>query len=271
MSANRDVWWDNSAAAHLGFVPQDSSEVFRDKVEAAATGGADRPQRHLPGRRLHRPGPASATDATARPQHASRTRRRRPQRRPAKARSGRVAEQALVLGRHPGARSCTASARPPAPHAAGPRDEMLGLHRAARRRCRARGSPAWKAACSRSTCRRPTARSRPRGSPPVAHAAPGMRFNDGRCDRQGRFWAGTMVLDMGAGAPRRPALPLRRRAASGAVAAARRPDRAQRPGLQPRRPHDVPVGLAPGTCRPSGPSTTTPPPARRATAACSST
>ena len=34
MSANRDVWWDNSAAAHLGFVPQDTSEVFRDKVEA---------------------------------------------------------------------------------------------------------------------------------------------------------------------------------------------------------------------------------------------
>ena len=34
MSNNRDVWWDNSAAAHLGFVPQDSSEVFRDKVEA---------------------------------------------------------------------------------------------------------------------------------------------------------------------------------------------------------------------------------------------
>jgi uronate dehydrogenase len=34
MSANRDVWWDNSQAAHLGFVPQDSSEVFRAKVEA---------------------------------------------------------------------------------------------------------------------------------------------------------------------------------------------------------------------------------------------
>lgn len=34
----------------------------------------------------------------------------------------------------------------------------------------------------------------------VAHAAPGMRFNDGRCDRQGRFWAGTMLLDMTAGA-----------------------------------------------------------------------
>jgi len=25
---------------------------------------------------------------------------------------------------------------------------------------------------------------------------PSMRFNDGRCDRQGRFWAGTMVQDM---------------------------------------------------------------------------
>src|SRR5690606_15271977 len=30
----------------------------------------------------------------------------------------------------------------------------------------------------------------------VAHAAPDMRFNDGRCDRQGRFWAGTMDQDM---------------------------------------------------------------------------
>ncbi|RIX77530.1 SMP-30/gluconolactonase/LRE family protein [Acidovorax cavernicola] len=35
---------------------------------------------------------------------------------------------------------------------------------------------------------------------PVAHAAPGMRFNDGRCDRQGRFWVGTMLMDMAAGA-----------------------------------------------------------------------
>jgi len=35
---------------------------------------------------------------------------------------------------------------------------------------------------------------------PVTHAAPAMRFNDGRCDRQGRFWAGTMLLDMTAGA-----------------------------------------------------------------------
>jgi len=35
----------------------------------------------------------------------------------------------------------------------------------------------------------------------VKHAQAGMRFNDGRCDRQGRFWAGTMLLDMAAGVP----------------------------------------------------------------------
>jgi sugar lactone lactonase YvrE len=29
----------------------------------------------------------------------------------------------------------------------------------------------------------------------------GMRFNDGRCDRQGRFWAGTMFMDMAAAKP----------------------------------------------------------------------
>ena len=34
VSANHDVWWDNAAAAKLGFVPQDNSEVFRGKVEA---------------------------------------------------------------------------------------------------------------------------------------------------------------------------------------------------------------------------------------------
>ncbi|MES2912838.1 MAG: SMP-30/gluconolactonase/LRE family protein [Pseudomonadota bacterium] len=34
----------------------------------------------------------------------------------------------------------------------------------------------------------------------VNHAMPGMRFNDGRCDRQGRFLAGTMLMDMSAGA-----------------------------------------------------------------------
>ena len=35
VSANRDVWWDNAGAANIGFVPKDSSEPFRAKVEAA--------------------------------------------------------------------------------------------------------------------------------------------------------------------------------------------------------------------------------------------
>jgi sugar lactone lactonase YvrE len=35
----------------------------------------------------------------------------------------------------------------------------------------------------------------------ATHARANMRFNDGRCDRQGRFWAGSMLQDMAAAAP----------------------------------------------------------------------
>jgi len=42
-SANRDVWWDNRHAAHLGYQPKDSSEVFRAKVEAQPAPAADDP------------------------------------------------------------------------------------------------------------------------------------------------------------------------------------------------------------------------------------
>ena len=31
----------------------------------------------------------------------------------------------------------------------------------------------------------------------IAHPRANMRFNDGRCDRQGRFWLSTMCMDMG--------------------------------------------------------------------------
>ena len=34
VSVNQPRWWDNTAAGHLGFVPQDSSEPFRAAVEA---------------------------------------------------------------------------------------------------------------------------------------------------------------------------------------------------------------------------------------------
>lgn len=35
---------------------------------------------------------------------------------------------------------------------------------------------------------------------PVAEAKPGLRFNDGKCDPAGRFWAGTMAYDQSNGA-----------------------------------------------------------------------
>jgi uronate dehydrogenase len=37
VSNNLEQWWDNSHAAFLGWVPQDSSEQFRAKVEAATS------------------------------------------------------------------------------------------------------------------------------------------------------------------------------------------------------------------------------------------
>lgn len=36
---------------------------------------------------------------------------------------------------------------------------------------------------------------------PAEGLGPGMRFNDGRCDRQGRFWSGTMFADIAAQRP----------------------------------------------------------------------
>ncbi|NCW02014.1 MAG: hypothetical protein EBW20_09280, partial [Betaproteobacteria bacterium] len=35
----------------------------------------------------------------------------------------------------------------------------------------------------------------------ISHGQAGMRCNDGRCDRAGRFWVSTMVRDMGLAAP----------------------------------------------------------------------
>lgn len=35
VSANRDVWWDNSHAAHLGYAPTQTSELWRERIERA--------------------------------------------------------------------------------------------------------------------------------------------------------------------------------------------------------------------------------------------
>lgn len=43
VSANRDLWWNNRHAAHLGFAPQDSSEQFRPRIEQQPKPAADDP------------------------------------------------------------------------------------------------------------------------------------------------------------------------------------------------------------------------------------
>jgi uronate dehydrogenase len=42
-SDNKNVWWDNRYATALGYVPKDTSEVFRDKIEAQPMPAADDP------------------------------------------------------------------------------------------------------------------------------------------------------------------------------------------------------------------------------------
>lgn len=43
VSNNRDTWWDNSKAAHLGFQPKDSSEPWRAQVESLPPVAPDDP------------------------------------------------------------------------------------------------------------------------------------------------------------------------------------------------------------------------------------
>jgi uronate dehydrogenase len=57
MSANRDRWWDNAKAAHLGFRPQDSSEVFRAKAEQLPPLAEDDPARIYQGGAFVKMGP----------------------------------------------------------------------------------------------------------------------------------------------------------------------------------------------------------------------
>jgi uronate dehydrogenase len=56
-SANRDSWWDNSRAAHLGFQPKDTSEPFRAKAEAQAPLSPDDPAARFQGGAFVKAGP----------------------------------------------------------------------------------------------------------------------------------------------------------------------------------------------------------------------
>ena len=57
MSANRDSWWDNSLAAHIGFHAQDSSEEFRAKVTALPALDPSDPAGHFQGGGFVKAGP----------------------------------------------------------------------------------------------------------------------------------------------------------------------------------------------------------------------
>ncbi len=56
-SDNRDKWWDNSQAAHLGFKPQDNSEPFRAKAESVPPLAQDDPARIYQGGGFVKAGP----------------------------------------------------------------------------------------------------------------------------------------------------------------------------------------------------------------------
>ncbi len=56
-SANKESWWDNSRAAHLGFVPKDNSEPFRAKVEAQPPLAPDDPVARYQGGAFVKAGP----------------------------------------------------------------------------------------------------------------------------------------------------------------------------------------------------------------------
>ncbi|AMP39808.1 NAD-dependent epimerase/dehydratase family protein [Ralstonia solanacearum] len=56
-SGNRDTWWDNRHAAHLGYVPTQSSEAFRGRVEAQPPLAADDPAARFQGGAFVKAGP----------------------------------------------------------------------------------------------------------------------------------------------------------------------------------------------------------------------
>lgn len=59
-SANRDSWWDNKHAAHLGWTPKDSSEPFRARMEALPPVDPSDPAERFQGGGYVRMGPYSS-------------------------------------------------------------------------------------------------------------------------------------------------------------------------------------------------------------------
>jgi uronate dehydrogenase len=57
VSDNRDKWWDNAKAAHLGWQPRDTSEPFRAKAEATPALPSDDPASRFQGGAFVKSGP----------------------------------------------------------------------------------------------------------------------------------------------------------------------------------------------------------------------
>jgi len=61
VSGNRDSWWDNGLAAHVGYLPQDSSEPYRSEVEALPAPDPRDPAAHWQGGAFVKCGPFEAS------------------------------------------------------------------------------------------------------------------------------------------------------------------------------------------------------------------
>jgi uronate dehydrogenase len=193
-SDNRDQWWDNRYAAHLGFHPQDSSEPFRSKIDALPALAADDPNAIYQGGGFIAQGPFD--DGPEKREKLPRVAL------VFDAKNGvgespvwHAQEQALYWVDIPG-KTFNRYAVTSQHHQQWTSPEQIGCIAAAE-------NGTWVAAMETGIFNlRPNAQGtldvQLRAA--VHHAQAGMRFNDGRCDRQGRFWAGTMVMDMSANA-----------------------------------------------------------------------
>lgn len=196
MSANKDLWWDNHCAEVLGYTPQDSSEVFRAKIETQPVPAADDPNALYQGGAFTAAGPfESAPTRQAAPCATAEL--------VLNAHNGtgespvwHVAEQSLYWVDIP-ARALHRWQASDQRHDTWYADEQIA--------CIARAPKGqWIAGMESGVfLLTPGADGRLASTPvaQAAHARAGMRFNDGRCDRQGRLWAGTMLLDMSQFAP----------------------------------------------------------------------
>lgn len=193
VSDNRDSWWDNSGAAILGYVPQDSSEVFRAEIERQPEPSADDPDRIYQGGAFTAAGPYENLPPVRRA-----------------VRSAAEAELVLHLRNQTG--------ESPVWHAGEQALYWVDIQAGALHRWRVRDQQhtSWRAGQQLGCVARLSGGGwvgamedgiyrltpdedqvlRTERWAEAGHARPGMRFNDGRCDRQGRFWVGTMLMDM---------------------------------------------------------------------------